>query len=269
MMGNMKFNPGRRRRPVGSKRSKHRKLGLQSLENRNLLAGDLGVEIFASDINGDGEVTPVDALQVINALHSQNKGGVIEDLASVDVNKDGVLTPRDALVVINQLNSDRTLLRQSETSLRDRVVERLGDRDPSETLGDEAIRDIAQRLGERRSERDSIEGLKELVIAAREDGEVTEAERAEIRELVGAELAERGRDGGNIDPERQERRQERREERREERQERRQERREERREERQEERREQRDSDVDSQRREQLRERIAARRAASGRFLRR
>ena len=156
MMGNMKFNQGRRRRPVGSK---HRKLGLQSLENRNLLAGDVGVEIFASDVNGDGEVTPVDAVQVINALYSQNKGGVVEDLASVDVNKDGALSPRDALVVINQLNSDRTLLRQSETSLRDRVVERLGDRDPSETLGDGAIRNIAQRLGERLGERESIEGL--------------------------------------------------------------------------------------------------------------
>jgi len=218
MMVNMKFNPGRRRRPAGSKRSKHRKLGLQSLENRNLLAGDvgvIGVEIFASDVNGDGEVTPVDALQVMTALQSQNKGGVVEDLASVDVNKDGVLSPRDALVVVNQLNSDRTLLRQSETSLRDRIVERLGNRDPSETLGDGAIRNIAQRLTERRGERESIEGLKELVSAAREDGEVTEEERAEIRERVSTELAERGRDGSNLDPERQERRQERREERRE------------------------------------------------------
>ncbi|MCH1494989.1 MAG: dockerin type I domain-containing protein [Rubripirellula sp.] len=208
----MKSNPGRRRRSVGSKR---RKLRLQSLENRNLLAGDVGVEIFASDVNGDGEVTPVDALQVINALQSQNKGGVVEDFSSVDVNKDGVLSPRDALGVINQLNSDRTLRQQSETPLRDRVVERLRDRDPSETLGNGAIREIAQRLAERRGEGESIEGLKELVSTAREDGEVTEEERAEIRERVSTELAERGRDGSNIDPERQERRQERREERRE------------------------------------------------------
>lgn len=209
-MDNMKSNPGRRRRSVGSK---HRKLRLQSLENRNLLAGDVGVEIFASDVNGDGKVTPVDALQVINALQSQNKGGVVEDLSSVDVNKDGVLSPRDALGVINQLNSDRMLGRQAETPLRDRVVERLSDRDPSETLGNGAIREIAQRLAERRGEGESIEGWKELVSAAREDGEVTEEEKAEIRERVSTEMAERGRDGSNIDPERQERRQERREER--------------------------------------------------------
>ena len=212
MMGNMKFNAGRRRRPVGSK---PRKLRLQGLENRNLLAGDVGVEFFASDVNGDGKVSPVDTLQVINALQSQKEGGVVEDFASVDVNKDGVLSPRDAIVIINQLNSDRVLSRQSETPLRDRVAERLGDRDPSETLGNGAIREIAQRLAERRGEGESTEGLKELVSAAREDGEVTEEERAEIRERVSTELAERGRDGSNMDPERQERRQERREERRE------------------------------------------------------
>jgi hypothetical protein len=130
MMGNMKFNPGRRRRPSGRK---PRKLTLQGLENRNLLAGDVGVEVFATDVNGDVEVTPVDTLQVINALQVQSKGGVVEDLASVDVNQDGVLSPRD--VVINQLNSDRMLRRQSETPLRDRVAEGLSDRDPTETLG--------------------------------------------------------------------------------------------------------------------------------------
>ena len=211
-MGNMKSSPSRRRRSVGGK---SRKLRLQSLENRNLLAGDVGVEIVANDVNGDGHVTAVDALQVINALQSQSKGGVIEDLSTVDVNQDGVLSPRDALGVINQLISGRTPRWQSETPLRDRVVERLSDRDPSETLGNGAIREIAQRLAERRGEGKSIEGLKELLTAAREDGGVTDVERAEIRELISTELAERGHDGSNIDPERQERRQERREERRE------------------------------------------------------
>ena len=260
-MGNMKSNPGRRRRSVGSR---SRKLRLQSLENRNLLAGDVGVEIVANDVNGDGHVTAVDALQVINALQSQNKGRIIEDLSSVDVNQDGVLSARDALGVINQLISDRAPRWQSETPLRDRVVERLSDRDPSASLGNVAIREIAQRLAERRGEGESIEGLKEFVSAAREDGEVTEAERAEIRERFSAELAERGRDGSNIDPERQERREQLREriaarrdadvdpERREQLRERIAARR---------------DADVDPERREQLRERIAARRAISGAFV--
>ena len=57
----------------------------------------------------------------------------------------------------------------------------------------------------------SGEDLRELVTAAREDGEVTAEERIEIRERLTEGLAERGRDGSTIDPERQERRQERRE----------------------------------------------------------
>ena len=232
-MGSMKFSPRDRRRSVGNK---SRKLGLQSLENRALLAGDVGVEIVASDVNGDGRVSAVDALQVINALHSQSRGGVIEDLSSVDVNQDGVLSPRDALGVINHLNANRTRRVQSEPGLHDRILERLSDRDPSETLGNGAIREIAQRLAERRGEPESIEGLKELVSAARADGDVTEVERAEIRERASTELAERGRDGSNIDPERREQLRERIAARR--------------------------DADVDPERREQLRERIAARRDA-------
>ena len=155
----------------------------------------------------------------------------------------------DAPSMVEQAAFEGTIEGRSGMTLRDRVVERLSDRDSSATLGSGAIREIAQRIAERRGERASIEGLKELVSTAREDGEVTEEERAEIRERVSTELAERGRDGSNLDPERQERRQELREERR-----------------------EQRDSDVDSQRREQLRERITARRAISsafGRLLRR
>ena len=73
-MGNTKFNPGRRRRPEVSNRSNQRKLGLQSPENRNLLAADVGIEIYATDVNGDGDVTPVDVLQVVNALHTQKEG---------------------------------------------------------------------------------------------------------------------------------------------------------------------------------------------------
>ena len=247
-MGNTKFNPGRCRRPEVCNRSNQRKLGLQSLENRNLLAADVGIEIYATDVNGDGDVTPVDVLQVVNALHTQKEGRVVEDIAAVDVNKDGVLSPRDALGVINQMNSEGRLRQQSETPLRDRLVEQLSDRDPTKTLGSGAIREIAQRLAEKRGVRAVTDGLRELVNAARNNGEVTGEERAEIRERVSTELAARGLDGSNLNSEWRERLQELREKRR-----------------------EQLDTDFDSQQREQLRERFAARRAitgAFGRFLR-
>ncbi|MFM7072114.1 MAG: dockerin type I domain-containing protein, partial [Planctomycetota bacterium] len=57
-----------------------------------------------SDVDGDGLVTPRDALLVINAL---NRGGGAGNATDVfpDVNHDGILTPLDALLVINDLNN--------------------------------------------------------------------------------------------------------------------------------------------------------------------
>ncbi len=200
------------------------------------------------------------------SAHSYGKLETKRCLASVGLDVAQTCDIDDAPAMVEQAVSENAIEVQSETPLRDRVVERLGDRGPRAEIRERVRTELAERgrdgsnmdperqeqreerreeRRERRGERVSIDGLKELVSTAREDGEVTEEERAEIRERVRTELAERGRDGSNMDPERQERR---------------------------EDRREQRDSDVDSQRREQLRERISARRAASGafgRFLRR
>ena len=65
----------------------------------------------AFDVNADGTVTPIDVLNVINAL---NAGGARTLTGSgegegsrifVDVNADGTVSPMDALLVINYLNS--------------------------------------------------------------------------------------------------------------------------------------------------------------------
>ncbi|MCO6457537.1 MAG: trypsin-like serine protease [Pirellulaceae bacterium] len=61
------------------------------------------------DVNGDGKVTPVDVLHVVNAINSQGSG-LLPELrrrgdALLDANGDGRLTPADALSVINHLNS--------------------------------------------------------------------------------------------------------------------------------------------------------------------
>lgn len=57
-----------------------------------------------SDVDGDGLVTPRDALLVVNALNrvSRTVNGID---AFPDVNDDGMLTPLDALLVINDLNN--------------------------------------------------------------------------------------------------------------------------------------------------------------------
>ena len=63
------------------------------------------------DVNGDGNVTPIDAFQIVNALN--RSGGEIDLSVSPtpvglplfpDVNGDGSVTPSDAFTVINALN---------------------------------------------------------------------------------------------------------------------------------------------------------------------
>lgn len=65
-----------------------------------------------ADVNGDGEVSPIDALRVINFI---NRHGTISGLSASDVdalfagnmldtNNDGNITAVDALLVINHLN---------------------------------------------------------------------------------------------------------------------------------------------------------------------
>jgi hypothetical protein len=62
------------------------------------------------DVNGDGLVSPIDALLVINALNDKQAGGLPPAdrqpaAPYVDVNGDGILAPVDALLVINALNA--------------------------------------------------------------------------------------------------------------------------------------------------------------------
>jgi hypothetical protein len=60
------------------------------------------------DVNGDGAVTPLDALLLINDLNN-NGSPILAWLASpapyLDVNGDGSVTPIDVLVVVNHLNA--------------------------------------------------------------------------------------------------------------------------------------------------------------------
>jgi hypothetical protein len=63
----------------------------ERLESRHLLAG--------LDVNSDGLITPIDALQVINWLNEPT-----EYRAELDVNGDGEIVPNDVLQVINHIN---------------------------------------------------------------------------------------------------------------------------------------------------------------------
>jgi len=88
-------------------RGARRRLFTEPLEQRELLAGDVVQNPWINeDVNASGQVSPLDALMVINALTDRGEG---EETASartyLDVNGDGQLSPLDALRVINQLLS--------------------------------------------------------------------------------------------------------------------------------------------------------------------
>lgn len=66
-----------------------------------------------NDVNADGLVTPLDVLEIVNAINSRILPTVlptptvqVQPPPYVDVNGDGQLTTLDVLVVINQLNED-------------------------------------------------------------------------------------------------------------------------------------------------------------------
>ncbi len=104
----------------------------------------------ASDVNGDGYVSPLDALLVINALNTSGARPLVGvNLSSTywDVSGDMYLSPLDALLVINRLHG-LTGVGEGESSvhpqLRDRaLLEYLGDPAGPSTPG---LEDVLDRL---------------------------------------------------------------------------------------------------------------------------
>ncbi|MCA9118542.1 MAG: carboxypeptidase regulatory-like domain-containing protein [Planctomycetaceae bacterium] len=93
------------RRKTNQKRTKNRKkLTLERLELRQLLAADLqpAHNFFdPEDVNNDGSVSALDALIVVNEM---NAPGTRPAAHFTDVNADGQRSPLDALMVINRIN---------------------------------------------------------------------------------------------------------------------------------------------------------------------
>lgn len=70
------------------------------------------------DVNADTQVTPLDALALINALNRGSFEGEAVSLSTMyfDVSGDGTVTPLDALLVINHLNNSQSLSVAGEAS---------------------------------------------------------------------------------------------------------------------------------------------------------
>lgn len=93
------------------KPSTRRSLRMESLESRSLFAIDGMVPhnfLSPEDCDGSGDVSPLDALVVINELNRADSSRMRDAAKMLDVDADGLLTPLDALVVINHLNLERS-----------------------------------------------------------------------------------------------------------------------------------------------------------------
>ena len=103
----------------GRSRTARNPLHMERLETRVLLAADFQLmrnPVEPMDVNDDGEVSPLDALMIINEINGRRGGAGPPDAGDpagggrrgfVDVNGDRVVSPLDALMVINGIN-DRT-----------------------------------------------------------------------------------------------------------------------------------------------------------------
>lgn len=109
----------RRRIAAFSKRRRRnqprrRRLFFEPMEPRLLLAADWQNPILASDVTGDGFVTPLDALVLINEWDARTvvpsdghlpSRDTHTDACFYDTSGDDYLTPHDILLVINALNT--------------------------------------------------------------------------------------------------------------------------------------------------------------------
>ncbi len=92
-----------------------RRLAYEILEDRHLLAIDWHNYENALDVTGDGDISPIDVLQIVNQINAPNLDSISGRLqprpASLtvgqfyDTDNDGFLTPLDVLMVVNAINA--------------------------------------------------------------------------------------------------------------------------------------------------------------------
>jgi hypothetical protein len=80
------------------------------------------------DVNGDGRLSAIDALLIINELNSNRSGSLANRPLEFppiffDVSNDGNLTSFDALLVINGINTNLSVNGEGESSIHDQALE--------------------------------------------------------------------------------------------------------------------------------------------------
>ncbi|TWU42564.1 Ig-like domain-containing protein [Novipirellula artificiosorum] len=103
---------------------------------------ELRASVTAMDASGDGRVTSMDALLVINHLNTNRSH---DNPSHLDLSQDGAVTPLDALVTINHLNQRTRSAIQSRSPITPQAVDQwwaMDDEDDNEGSMDEALLDI-------------------------------------------------------------------------------------------------------------------------------
>lgn len=154
---------------------------------------------FPEDVDGDNQLSPLDALVLINSINVPLGQGTIaaegERVFYTDVDADGSLTPLDVLTVVNALNATATILHatptpvipaaaQSEFDITETEVTTLLQRASMATTSNDAIIAIVDRAGQIlgvRTEQDVVNAYQgreksDLVFAI--DGAVAKARTA-------------------------------------------------------------------------------------------
>ena len=129
------------RKPRRRIRKRHRHLLFEHLEHRELLAADWQNPVVSWDVNRDERITPFDALSGINKLNRDGPGEFIsphgQNDSFYDSNGDGFHTPLDVLNVVNALNARVSvpvrLTEESELAQQQSIIIGLGQETGSRT----------------------------------------------------------------------------------------------------------------------------------------
>ncbi|MFY8201965.1 MAG: dockerin type I domain-containing protein, partial [Pirellula staleyi] len=150
------------------KREIKRRLGLEKLETRDLMAvAPMHNTIYPQDVDGDSQLSPLDALIVINDLNRgvdpirSNINSDGETSYYLDVDADGAVTVLDALSVINAFHdSDEPVLDPQpsvSSSLDPRDIAKLAEAEPASLpISELEVKTLLERASRATTSNDAI-----------------------------------------------------------------------------------------------------------------
>jgi len=101
------------------------------------------------DVDGDGAITPLDPLIIINHINKNGSGPIIGNgegegsIPNIDVDGDGEVTPLDILILINRLNGQNNQPVNNNPDSVERTVDKIPSEDKVEGEGESSLVDAS------------------------------------------------------------------------------------------------------------------------------